>query len=109
MFGKNMSPEAIKDTFGPDYPRRICIEGLYFPLIRESRWMRFYEGSPARSAEVSRLMDGSAVISLADLRNEWPLWSKEEKNEFFHALSTVKETPETVQLKDFVSRQKGAT
>ena len=71
--------------------------------------MRFYEGSPARSAEVSRLMDGSAVISLADLRNEWPLWSKEEKNEFFHALSTVKETPETVQLKDFVSRQKGAT
>lgn len=104
-----MSPEAMKDTFGPDYPRRIFVDGMYFPLVRETRWLRFYEGSPAYSAEISRLMDGSAVISLADLQDEWPLWCKKEKNEFVHALSTVKQTPETVQLKDFVSLQTMAT
>ena len=100
-----MSPEAIKDTFGPDYPTRILTEGMCFSLVRETRWMRFYECPTSRSAEVSRLMDGSAVISLADLQNEWSLWTEDEKNEFVYALSTVKQTPDTIELKDFVSRQ----
>jgi hypothetical protein len=101
-----MSPEAIKDTCGPDYPRRIFTEGMCFSLSRESRWMRFYEGSPTHSAEVSRLMDGSAVISLADLQKEWPLWTNEEKEEFVHALSTVKPVPENLELRDFISATK---
>jgi hypothetical protein len=57
-------------------------KSLRLQIETESRFLRHY----SQSITVSRLWDGSAAISLPDLKREWPMMSQEERKEFAQAL-----------------------
>ncbi len=57
-------------------------------LVKETRWSRHFE-DPLMEMKVteSKFRDGSASISLNDLRMGWSLWSQEEQQDFSHAVT----------------------
>ena len=102
-----MTPEAIVATFGPGYPGAVLIDSLRLPLIRETRWKRFYGAETEKvSAEVSRLMDGSTVFNVNELQNEWSNWRKDERDKFTSALSCAKVDSNILEMRDFVGLPK---
>lgn len=50
-------------------------------MLRERRWSREF-GTPGRRMIISRFMDGSATIDLAELTSAWPTWSASEQKDF---------------------------
>jgi hypothetical protein len=64
------------------------ILGVEMTLDRETRWSRHYYNRELRQRHlVSRFMDGSAAITLADLQKEWPSWGEEERLDFCQSIS----------------------
>src|SRR5947208_1670622 len=52
-------------------------------LVRETRWRREYRQEGMEGGyHISRFADGSASITLAQLKAEWPGWSSWEKQDF---------------------------
>ncbi|HWC59966.1 MAG TPA: hypothetical protein VHC44_09765 [Verrucomicrobiae bacterium] len=73
----------MKNQFGEDYPQAIVLEGLRIPLSSERRFSRsFYSKEHRQGAEISRFMDGSASITVVELKREWPRWSNEVRRDF---------------------------
>ncbi len=58
------------------------LDGIRMPLTREGRFLRSYDNREAkRGTVVSRFMDGTAEISLSELKESWPRWSRFERYE----------------------------
>jgi len=78
--------DDLKKVFGDDYPDAVTVLGMRLPLGRESRFLRHYFSEENRRASVvSKFEDGSATMTLAELREQWPTWSAGEKHEFINA------------------------
>src|SRR6185503_19254467 len=69
---------------GPDYPEFLEDEaGALMPLERERRWSRTYRHPTRRVRHhLSRFMDGSASMSLEELRAGWAAWSSADRIDF---------------------------
>jgi hypothetical protein len=72
-------------AFGPDYPATLIdlIDGVPMPLVREQRWSRTFR-HPTTGAMfwIPRFMDGSATMTLEELRRSWPTWTVAERQAF---------------------------
>jgi hypothetical protein len=55
--------------------------GERLPLLRERRWSREY-GEKMSVTIISRFMDGSAAMSVAELEEMWPAWSESDRMDF---------------------------
>ncbi len=96
-----MKPEAIAYTFGNEYPAAIFTDGKRLPLVRETRWKRFYFAGKT-NAEVSRIMDGSTKYTLAELQQELHSWTQDEKDEFVDALCRAKLEFDICAMREFL-------
>ena len=76
----------LKKMFGDEYPDAVNLLGMRLPLVREGRFLRQYYSEEKRHASVvSKFEDGSASITLDELRGQWPTWAESEKREFLNA------------------------
>lgn len=85
-----MNEEELRKQFGAEYPAAVSILGSRMLLKSEGRFARHYE-SEAGSTSISRFQDGSASISLEQLRGEWSSWSSSERIEFCNACRGLSE------------------
>lgn len=75
--------QDLKKSFGEEYPTAIVQDGVRMPLVRESRFSRWYHSEEQKiSSVLSRFMDGSASITALDLQREWPHWTKTLQTDF---------------------------
>ena len=78
-----MAAKDLKGIYGEEYPDAVIIDRVRLPLSRETRFSRSYRAAePKMGAIISRFMDGSATIALADLQLEWPTWTESERTDF---------------------------
>lgn len=61
-------------NLGPEYPAFLLQGRERLPLLRERRWSRVHGNEHAKTV-ISRLMDGSASITLGELVSGWPEWT----------------------------------
>ncbi|HWY75384.1 MAG TPA: hypothetical protein VN281_07195 [Verrucomicrobiae bacterium] len=82
-----MDIDSLRKMFGDEYPRVAVIYGVRIPLSFETQFTRYYNSGDPRvtSLDVSRFMDGSASMTLEQLRREWPTWTREQKHDFCRA------------------------
>jgi len=69
-----MTPDENAKKYGAEYPAAITTGAVRLPLLKEARFWRDF-GVPQRTHRISRFMDGSASMTLAQLEQEWPGWS----------------------------------
>lgn len=82
--------DDLKKIFGDDYPKSVTVLGRHLPLEREGRFSRYYYSEEQRhGAEVSKFEDGSASISLDQLKEGWAHWSKRDKRDFLSASNAL--------------------
>ncbi len=73
------------------------------PLQRETRFSRYYFNEEKRyGASVPKFFDGTAEITLLELKNEWPNWTKSERHDFVEACSHMKQQPDLPDILRFV-------
>jgi hypothetical protein len=91
-----------RPDFGPDYPRYVTAPGgERLPLLREKRWSREFATDQATFI-ISRFMDGSASLSLAELRSEWPGWPRADRLDYCVNCSSLEEQPDFADQLRFV-------
>lgn len=89
--------------YGSDYPEAVEVNGVRLPLTRESRFLRSYDNKEAKlGTVVSRFMDGTAEISLFELKEAWPQWSRLERYDFTSAAGWLHDHPEFADMMRFV-------
>ncbi len=79
-----MNLDSLRKMFGDEYPEAAVVDGVRIPLSVETQFYRYYNSGDPRvmSQYVSRFMDGSASMTLEQLRREWPMWTKLQRSEF---------------------------
>jgi hypothetical protein len=87
-----MNAKELEKLYGAEYPKAVTMFDIRMPLINERRFARFYSSQePKLSTEVSRFSDGSASISLEELRENWSSWPLEDKRDFCSACGELHE------------------
>jgi hypothetical protein len=70
---------------GEEYPTAISIQGTRIPLAYESRFTRHYleiKSDVGCHTGVSRFLDGTASITLQQLKEEWSGWNDADRADF---------------------------
>src|SRR5438445_12801297 len=74
--------EQLWQMYGAEYPDAVHMFGMRMPLAKERRFTRTYTSKEHNhSTQVSRFVDGSASITLAELREQWSDWSETDKRD----------------------------
>jgi hypothetical protein len=95
--------DQLIETYGGDYPAAVEFNGVRLPLSREGRFQRYYENKEAKIATVvSRFMDGTAEISLSELKESWSQWPRLEQHDFTSAAAWLKDHPEFPDMMRFL-------
>jgi len=94
----------VKDEYGTGYPAVALAGGFPMPLVRETRWLREFEGEPG-SLSVSRFLDGSAEITLAELEAGWSQWEEQERSDFCHASAALVTHPDYPAMLRFILKR----
>jgi len=95
--------DQLVAMYGSDYPAAIELGGVQMPLTREGRFLRTYENKETRQGTVvSRFMDGTAEISLSELKEFWPHWTRLERYDFTTAACSLHEHSEFPDMMRFV-------
>jgi len=95
--------EELKQLYGDEYPAAALVEGNRWPLSRETPFSRIYDSTDhKRSHVVSRFMDGSATITLSQLKREWPRWTQEERTDFCQACCWLHEQSDFSDMLRFI-------
>jgi hypothetical protein len=98
-----MNAKEIERLYGAEYPEAVTSFGVRMPLVKERRFARFYSSlEPKLSTQVSRFSDGSASISLEELRENWSNWSDADKRDFCSACSELHEHRDFADMLRFV-------
>ena len=58
------------------------LDGQNLTLVRETPWLRHYTEGQVGTFVDSRFRDGSATITLAELKRQWPRWTSAERSDF---------------------------
>jgi len=73
---------------------------------RETRWSRLFTDDDGTFKHYeSRFRDGTATITLDDLKDLWPNWNPEDRCDFCHALSGAKHVPEIQDILRYLVSQ----
>lgn len=98
-----MKLEELKRAYGNEYPAAINIDGKRFPLSRETRFSRTYHPADRKTCrEISRFMDSSASITLAQLKSEWSGWTEAERIDFCEACGWLNEQQDFPDMLRFI-------
>ena len=99
-----------KQHYGDEYPDAVNILGVRMSLKREGRFSRYYHSNEKNAgAEVSKFEDGTASISMAQLRNEWSGWSALDRLEFASACRWLRGQPDFPDILRFLMSQDDVT
>ncbi len=104
-----MSIDDLKKMFGEDYPAAIVDDGIRLPLSRETKFTRVYcsPAHPKREHHISRFMDGSASMTLSELKAQWPHWTPRERGEFCSDSSWLHEQADYCEMLRFIVQHAG--
>jgi hypothetical protein len=98
-----MDSEHLKQMYGDEYPAAVRVFGMRMPLSRERRFSRCYTNKEHNhETEVSRFADGSASISLDQLKQEWPNWPEDDRMDFCGACTWLHGQPQFPDMLRFI-------
>ena len=105
----SMNAEAIKRTYGEEYPAAVVINGVRVPLSIETRFTRVYNSHDSHigGCVVSRFMDGSASITAVEFQREWPTWKKDERVDFCQSSSWLHQQRDFLDILRFIMAHGG--
>lgn len=103
-----MDADALKVEYGDEYPAAIIVDGIRLPLGREGRFARRYRSDDHRMGhDISRFMDGSASMDVAELQREWPALTETDRLDFCQGCSWLRDQPDLPDMIRFVLQQAG--
>src|ERR1041385_3777505 len=103
-----MNAEELKQLYGNEFPAAVIVNGIRLPLSRETPFSRSYESAEhKRGTVISRFMDGSATITLEQLKRSWPALTQDQRTDFCQACGWVHEHPEFPEMLRFITEQGG--
>jgi hypothetical protein len=103
-----MDAEQLKQMYGTEYPDAVTVFGMRMPLAKERRFTRTYTNKEHNhKTDVSRFADGSASITLAELRDQWPDWPEEDKRDFCSACDWLHGHPDFPEILRFIMNRGG--
>jgi hypothetical protein len=98
-----VNAKEFEEVYGTEYPEAVTMFDIRMPLVKERRFVRFYSSlEPNLSTEVSRFSDGSALISLEELKENWSKWPDEDKGDFCSACGELHEHRDFPDMLRFV-------
>jgi hypothetical protein len=101
-----MDDRELKRQYGEEYPAAVTIFGVRMLLEREGRFARHYHSKERNAGTtISRFQDGSATITLEQLRTEWDSWSGRERHDFCAACSWLGEQADFPEMLRFIMSQ----
>jgi hypothetical protein len=91
-------------TFGDEYPAAVVEKGVRMPLAIETPFSRYYHsGEPKRGGLlISRFMDGSASMTMAELQRDWPSWTDEQRVDFCQSCIWLHEQADYADMLRFI-------
>ena len=96
----------LKQQYGDEYPAAITLYGVRMPLIHDGRFAREYSSKEAKAAAtISKFQDGTAAITIAQLRSEWIAWSQRDRHEFCSGCAWLLEQADLPDMLRFVMSQ----
>jgi ribosomal protein S18 acetylase RimI-like enzyme len=81
-------PAALELTqlYGPEYPQAVTTLGRRLTLASERRFTRSYGSADQGFVTlVSKLQDGTAAITLEELKAQWAAWPQADRDDFLAA------------------------
>jgi hypothetical protein len=101
-----MTMEDLRKAYGEEYPTAVVHGGVRMELKKERRFSRVY-AMPGRkyTLELSRFDDGSASVTLADVREGWPAWSDDDRLDFCGSCSWLSSQADFPDILRFVMAQ----
>lgn len=100
-----MSIEDIKRVWGDEYPAAVTLNGIRMPLSRETRYARhYYNAEKRQGAGISKFSDGSASISLDELKSEWPKWDDAQRNDLAWNIGYLNNNSDLPEILRFLMR-----
>lgn len=98
-----MNLEELKRRYGEEYPAAVIIDGSRMPLAKERRFSRSYRSVEQKTgADISRFMDGSASITIAQLQNQWATYSGDERMDFCNSCCWLHEQSDFPEMLRFI-------
>ena len=86
--------ERLRTEYGEEYPDAITLDGVRMALRRERDFSREYTTDDGKCRFlISRFNDGSASITLPEVRAAWPNWSEGQRLDFCHACDWLGDHP----------------
>lgn len=102
--------DRFKKEYGSEYPRAVTLHGVRMALERETEFSRLYSTEDGKHRfMISRFMDGSASISLAELEAGWPGWSDSQRLDFCNACGWLEGLGDLPNILRFVMEQSELT
>lgn len=103
-----MNISDLKRIYGDEYPAAVMENGIRLPLCSERRFSRSYHSDEHNTtSEVSRFMDGSASITAAELRQEWPSWKEDVQSDFCLSCCWLQEQADFPDMLRFIMQHGG--
>jgi hypothetical protein len=104
-----MTEKELKEEYGPDYPERLIHNDLLMSLESETRFTRIYSADDQTEGYiVSRFMDGSATITIEELKREWEHWTKDEQIDFGQSCSWLHEQDDFADMIRYIAERAAA-
>ena len=100
-----MALDDVTNEFGPEYPSVIRCNGGRFVLSKETAVSRHYSSENRdRFYIISKFMDGSATMSIQQLRISWQAWTAQEKLEFCQACKWLGDQNDFIDMLRYVMK-----
>lgn len=105
---KAWTEAQLKQAYGEEYPQAITQKGIRYPLAREHRFSRSYDRPDLKEGIiVSRFMDGSVGITLAELAEAWPAWTSWDRTDFCQECSWLSGRDDFPEMVRFIMKNGG--
>lgn len=106
---KAWTEAQLKKVYGEEYPLAVTQQGIRFPLAKEHRFSRMFDRPDLKKGiMVSRFMDGSVGITLAELAEEWPTWTLWERTDFCQECSWLSGQDDFPEMVRFIMKNGGS-
>ena len=95
----------FKKQYGEEYPAVMVESGVRMLLGLETPFTRYYyfAGNPKQGSHViSRFMDGSASMTVAELQRDWPAWTNDRRIDFCQSCVWLDEQDDYADMLRFI-------
>ena len=100
---------ALKEQYGDEYPAAIIMDGIRIPMHRERRFSRSYHSHEHKMGSmISRFMDGSASITVSELKSEWSSWNDDVRGDFCQSSCWLHEQADFPEMLRYIMQHGGS-